>query len=373
VQKRSGPAPDRDTGSPAPPIACGGAGSQLLRLNSGKAARCRYLSLHLGIWLALLFLPRQVYSTDITPFYSQNLSPLVQIFGLPAAGAATVLPAGKFCALLAADVASNNAMDATSREVIQLDGESYRYTLAMRYGVTGGFEGGIDIPYVGQGGGIFDSFIIGWHDFFNLPQGGRKGEPRNRLLYSYTKDGENRLLVNDSDFGLGDIRLSGGMRLYHDGTENPRAVALRASLKLPTGASSALHGSGGTDFALWLTASDDYRLPLGHFTLFGAAGGMVMSDGDILPGQQRNLAGFGTFGFGWSPAKWIAFKAQASGHTPFFTGSELRELSESALQLIVGGTLAFSPQTSLDIGVSEDLAVNTSPDVAFHLALRRLF
>ena len=371
--KRSGPAPDRDTVSTPLPIACSGAASRLLSPNSGKAARCRCLSLHLVVWLALLFLPRQAHSADITPFYSQNLSPLVQIFGLPAAGAAAVLPAGKLSILLAADMASNNAMDATSRESILLDGESYRFTLAMRYGISGGFEGGVDIPYTGQGGGIFDNFIIGWHDFFNLPQGGRKGEPRNRLLYNYTKDGENRLLINDSDFGLGDIRLSGGMQLYHDGTENPRDVALRASLKLPTGASSGLHGSGSTDFALWLTASDDYRLPLGHFTLFGAAGGMGMSDGDILPGQQKNLAGFGTFGFGWSPTKWIAFKVQTSGHTPFFTGSDLRELSESALQLIVGGTLAFSPQTSLDIGVSEDLAVNTTPDVALHLALHRLF
>ena len=100
---------------------------------------------------------------------------------------------------------------------------------------------------------------------------------------------------------------------------------------------------------------------------------MAMSDGDILPGQQRNLVGFGSFGFGWSPTEWIAFKVQTSGHTPFYKESELRELSNGALQLITGGTLYFSPRTSLDIGVSEDIAVNTSPDVAFHLALRRLF
>ena len=361
MRKRSGLKPDRDAVNPAAPIA------------GATAARYRSLFLLPGFLLALLLLPRPGHGTDITPFSSRNQSPLVQIFGLPAAGDAAVLPAGTFSAILAADVSSNNARDASAHESILLDGEGYRFALALRYGIAAGFEGGIDIPYVGQGGGIFDDFIIGWHDFFSLPQGGRKGDPRNRLLYSYTKDGANRLLINDSDFGLGDITLSGGMQLYHDGAENPRAVALRASLKLPTGASSALHGSGSTDFALWLTASDNYRLSLGHFTLFGAAGGMVMGDGDILPEQQKNLAGFGTFGFGWSPAKWIAFKVQASGHTPFFSGSELRELSESALQVVVGGTLAFSPKTSLDIGVSEDLAVNTTPDVALHLALRRLF
>jgi hypothetical protein len=313
-----------------------------------------------------------VAGAEITPFYTTNQSPLVQIFGLPPADNATVLPPGKASVLLAVDVASNNAGDATPRENILLDGESYRFTLALRYGIAKGVEAGIDVPYVGQGGGFLDSFIIGWHDFFNLPQGGRKEEPRNRLLYTYTKDGQNRLLINDSSFAPGDIRLSGGMQLYHDGNENPRAVALRASLKLPTGDSNELHGSGSADFALWLTASDDYRLPIGHFTLFGAAGGIAMTTGDVLRGQQRNVAAFGSLGCGWSPAEWIAFKVETSGHTGFYKDSDLRELGNGA-QLIIGGTLAFTPRTSLDIGVSEDIAVNTSPDVAFNLALRQLF
>jgi len=108
-------------------------------------------------------------------------------------------------------------------------------------------------------------------------------------------------------------------------------------------------------------------------TLFGAAGGMAMSDGDVLKGQQENLAGFGTLGLGWGPAEWIDFKAQLSGHTAFFKGSELAELGNPALQLIVGGTLNFTEKTSLDIGVSEDVARNTSPDIALHLALRSRF
>jgi hypothetical protein len=37
---------------------------------------------------------------------------------------------------------------------------------------------------------------------------------------------------------------------------------------------------------------------------------------------------------------------------------------------LIGGTLSLSKQTTLDIGVSEDLIVNTSPDVSFHFDLR---
>jgi len=323
---------------------------------------------------ALLLLPLTAHGAAITPFYTQNQSPVALIFGLPAPDDAAILGKGKVGGILAVDVANNFAADENNHESILLDGESYRINLALRYGIAKGIEGGIDIPYVGIGGGVFDRFIEGWHSFFGLPDEGRPNAPRNRLLYTYMNNGQTRLLLNDSGSGLGDIRLSTGVQLYDDERPNPRQVALRGSIKLPTGDSGGLRGSGSTDFALWLTAADDYRLPaLGHLTLFGAAGGMAMTDGDVLKGQQKNLAGFGTLGFGWGPAHWIDFKTQLSGHTPFFQGSELRELARPALQLIIGGTLHFSEKTSLDIGVSEDVAVNTSPDVALHLALRRHF
>jgi hypothetical protein len=342
-----------------------GTGSRRLRRSS-------YASY--AISFALLLLPPSAWSAPVTPFYTQNQSPTALIFGLPAADHAAVLDTGKFSTLLAVDIANNFAADKTGSEQILLDGESYRINLAIRYGITKGIEAGIDIPYVIVGGGIFDSFIEGWHGFFGLPKGGRQAAPRNRLLYQYTKNGQNRLMLDDSGSGLGDIRLSGGMQLYNDELPNPRQLALRASLKLPTGNSSGLRGSGSTDFALWLSAADDYLLPAwGHLTLFGAAGGMALTNGDVLRDQQKNLAGFATLGIGWGPADWIDFKTQLSGHTPFFQGSDLRELSSPTLQLILGGTLHFSGTTSLDIGVSEDVAVNTSPDVAFHLALRQIF
>jgi hypothetical protein len=341
---------------------------------SGNRQRRNILFSAAVLSLALLLLPSNAHSVEITPFYTQDQSPVAQIFGLPAAGDARVLAKGKFSALLSADLASNYAVDTTPRENITLDGENYRFTLALRYGLSDRFEAGIDIPYAGQGGGFLDSFIIDWHRFFGLPQGGRTEAPKNRLLYTYSKDGQNRLLTDDSNFSIGDIRLYGATQLYNDGKDNPCVVALRASVKVPSGNSHRMHGSGSTDFALWLTASDDYKLPawLGHFTLFGAAGGMGMLSGDILREQQRNVAGFFSFGFGWGPAQWLALKAQVSGHTPFYQ-SELRELGKDSLQLIVGGTLAFTPRTSLDIGVSEDVITRTSPDVAFHLALKRLF
>ena len=309
----------------------------------------------------------------ITPFQTANRSPLVQVFGLPPIESAMVLGSSRSEGRLSLDIANNFVNKSNAHESLLLDGESYRLSLLIRYGLGNNFEAGMELPFVGQGGGVFDSFIEGWHDFFGLPQGGRKDSPRNRLLYRYAKDGTVRLNVDDSGFGLGDIRLTGGYQLYHDGTPHPRAVALRGSLKLPTGSSGQLHGSGSTDTALWLTASDDYGMPIGHITLMGAAGGMAMSRGDVITDQQRPVVGFASLGLGWAPSDWIAFIFQCYGHTPFYQGSSLDSLSASSLQLHSGGTLRLPGAVLLDIAVSEDIAVDTAPDVTLHISLRRQF
>jgi uncharacterized protein DUF3187 len=43
------------------------------------------------------------------------------------------------------------------------------------------------------------------------------------------------------------------------------------------------------------------------------------------------------------------------------------------VQLLFGGTYAFSSTTALDIAFSEDISVATSPDVALHLAVSHQF
>jgi hypothetical protein len=331
--------------------------------------------LALTLLAGLAAAPCRAASLAATPFYTVNQSPVIQIFGLPAPESATVQAPGKLWGLAAFDIASNYALDSNRRERILLDGESYRTTLTLRYGVAPGLEAGLDLPLVGYSGGILDGLIEGWHNFFHLPQGGRPDAPRDRLLFSYQKDNQ-ELLHRDSDsYGLGDLRLSGAWQLYRGGNTHQRALALRASLKLPTGSSSRLHGSGSTDFALWLTGCDDYQFSDSqmHLALFGAAGALALTDGRVLEHQQKNLVGFGTVGLGWAPTDWIAFKTQLALNTPFYGNSDLRELGQSAVQLIFGGALGFSARTALDIGVSEDVSVNTSPDLAVHLGLSHQF
>lgn len=324
----------------------------------------------------LICLTGPVFAADmeITPFRTSNQSPLVQIFGFPAESDATITPVGHVTFNLTQDVASNYTFADTAREHILLDGESYRWTLAARYGITPDFEAGVDIPYVLYGGGFLDSFVIEWHKFFGLPQGGRDTAPKNRQRFAYVKDDVLKLRMDRAGSGLGDISLNGGMKLIDVRDEKSHdSLALRASLKLPTGDSDSLRGSGSTDFALSLCGSMNNFTEWGSLGVFGSLGGMAMTDGDVLRDQQNNLAGFGTLGLGWGPTEWISFKFQLNWNTPLYRGSSLDELSKPAMMLVSGGALKLPGDYRLDIGVSEDIAVATAPDVAFHLGLSKQF
>jgi hypothetical protein len=311
---------------------------------------------------------------EITPFSTFNQSPLVQIYGLPHDTSADIVLPGKFRIGLNQDLSSNYTVHSTAREQIILDGETYRTTFAVRYGIAPHWEAGIEIPYLFQSGGFLDGFVIGWHNFFGLPQGGRDSAPKNQLNYSYSKDGVQKLQMNRAASGIGDIALTGGYSLYDDiSTEHHDSLALKGAVKLPTGDSSSLFGSGSIDGMLQVCGSMINFSEWGSLGVYGSVGVLVMSKSDVLRDQHNPLAGVGTLGFGWGPDSWISFKVQLNGNTPLYHGSSLAEISQSPLLLVVGGALKFPGEYLLDIGVAEDVAVATAPDVSFHLGLSKRF
>jgi hypothetical protein len=324
------------------------------------------LVIGVAVLIAVFACLRAAHAFEIAPFQTRNQSPLVRIYGLPAMGSALLTPQGHAEFQVMLDHSSHFVNQQTASERLTLDGETTRLTLGGRYGVARNVEIGVEIPFIHHGGGFLDDFLIGYHNLFGFPQGGRDQAPRNRLLYQYRRNGVDLLKVDSSGSGPGDISLTAGWQLYRDGNPSPRAVAIRASLKLPTGETVSLHGSGSTDISLGITASNAFALPIGQGAVFGAAGCMAINGGKILPEQQANHVVFGGIGAGWKPLPWIAFKVQMDAHTPFFRDSDLQALSHNAVVLQIGGTLGLTERSSLDIAVSEDLAVGTAPDVAFH-------
>jgi len=151
------------------------------------------------------------------------------------------------------------------------------------------------------------------------------------------------------------------------------AIALRATLKLPTGDSANLRGNGAVGGTVSLCGASNHFTEWGALGLFGSLGGMISAKGDVLKDQQEQVAAFGTVGLGIGPAPWISFKVQINANTPLYKDSSLDELSKSGVMLVIGGALQLPADYQLDIGVSEDISVSTSPDVAFHLGLSKVF
>lgn len=317
----------------------------------------------------LLCTPFPAYSSEIVPFRTFNQNPVVQIFGLPAIGDSRTLAAGRRELALVFDLASNYADNSSNNERIVIDGETYLLNMTGRFGVSDRLEVGFEAPYTFQSGGFLDSFIQNYHSTFGFPNGGREQAPNGRLLFRYQRNGSNVFLVDKGNSGIGDIRLNSGFQLYENKNEHPQAIALRASLKLPTGDSNQLRGSGGADLALWFTGSQGYNTKNGLWKIFAGSGILGMMDGDLMPDQQRNTVFFGSLGAGWKPLSWLALKVQFDGQTAFYKDSDLDELSSHSVQVIAGGSLLFSEKIALEIGLSEDLIVKTAPDVVFHFAL----
>jgi len=327
----------------------------------------------LSLLLCLLAsLPGIALGFELQPLVTRNLSPSVIGFGLPSLGAARVLTPGSGQGQLIFDLISNSTEKTTSTENLLFDGESYRLALAGDYGYASGLEFGFALPLISHQGGVLDSFIENWHDAFGLPQGIRDQTAHNQLDYSYLHQNGAGFSVQSDQAGIGDLSLRTAWQLFLD-DDKRQAIAMRASLKLPTGSAEKLTGSGSTDFAVWLSGEQRQDTIAGQLFLYGGGGLLASSDGDLLSGQRRNLVGFFTLGCGLQIWPKLGFQLQFDGHSPFSQASELRELTDFSGQLAIGGSLALGSQTVLELAVIEDVVVATAPDVVFHFALSHHF
>ncbi|MFA5517296.1 MAG: DUF3187 family protein [Desulfuromonadales bacterium] len=328
----------------------------------------------LPVWLliCLLAVPEAGWTFQDRPFFTRHLSPISNLFGLPGAEGGRLTAAEALDARLVLNVANSFVHGSTERDAQYLAGETTRYELVLRYGLPWGGEGGIDLPLVHHHDGYFDDFIDEFHDFFKISSNGRNGRQDGGIQYIFTRDGKTRFSVDGETAGMGDVALFYALPLV-DADSDQRALALRMGIKLPTGDSDRLLGSGSTDFSLRLTGTDRQALENLRLTLFGGVGVLLMTDGDILPELQRNIVGAGFLGTSWNPLSWLSCKLQIDIHSPLFSGSEIRELSSWSQQIVAGFTFALPQDVFCDFAITENFIEETSPDVVLHLALRRTF
>jgi hypothetical protein len=217
-----------------------------------------------------------------------------------------------------------------------------------------------------RGGGVLDGFISDWHDVFGLPDGDRPKFPRNRYDVRYRRTGQpvttiEPVIAIDKGTALGDLRLEAG-RVVAAGARGELAAWLGA--ELPTGDASRGAGNDGVDVAAWLAG----RTALGERLELSGQAGVVAPGGDG-PLPAVDAAGFGTIALGWRFGDRFTAIAQFDAHTGFVPDTDLKFLGAASV-LTLGGRVRFASGATFEAGVSEDVPVERTPDVAFHFALR---
>jgi hypothetical protein len=316
--------------------------------NTGMSPICRMIAM-------LIMLGR---ITHADPVVVHDLNPLLTGFSMPAS-----LPSQPTSSFSMNGATGNISLDQLhDDEHLQVDAQVTQWTLRYARPLTDVIQLHIRLPWVELGGGGLDHFIESWHHTFGLPNGNRSSWPENRLLIQHDMDGQTDLLVTTPQSGWGDADLSVGMSLKQTPTNS---AMLWLTAKLPTGNARRLTGSGSTDFSLSLSAEQRWLTRLGTYELLSVN---RFGNGPRLVAQQRNSALSGKLaGELRLSTHWMAIAA-FNGHTAIYD-STARVLGNS-LQLNFGPAYRSSHWRT-DFLISEDIAVNTAPDVQFSLSVTR--
>lgn len=331
-----------------------------------RASRSALLVISLLVW------PLTAHSEQAAAhgFALRNQNPFLQIFGLPPFQSATLATEGTTNYNVGFDLVNHADDGDNALEEFAVDGESYFLTLSLRRGMTQRLELGIDLPLIAHAEGFLDNAIEGWHDTFGLSNSKRDGLS-NQLGFRYVNANNAQYELSSPTFGIGDIQLTAAMPLKQASDTSSRSVALRSSIKFPTGAEDELRGSGAMDFSLGLYASDTRTLWERGLDVSGFVGALLLGDGDVLASIQRSAVPYGGMAATWHATENLRITTQIYAQGAYFD-SDLDELGGASVQFAVGGAYRLPRRgLSLSLAIVEDLIANATPDFALHFSVRR--
>lgn len=316
-------------------------------------------------WLALSVLSGLASAAAADPhtFYSGDMTPLNMHYATPLGTQLSSLGEGRSRWQLGYSVSNTLHRERKNGEELYLDGETSRALLAYEYGLSKQWDVRVELPWVAHGAGSLDGFVNDFHEATGFPEGDRPNVADGQYGVRYRVDGVTLLQQTRETSGLGDASVS---LIRKVATDYEDRLSVGAKLKFPTGDDEELTGSGTFDLALWASASSAISDSWSHYSQLG--GVYVQPDEGLLHEQRKDGYAFVGYGIEWRVNPTIALRLQADAQSSIYD-SETRLLGHST-SLTSGGTIYFSEQYALDIGVTEDIDVGTSSDVVFYLNFR---
>ena len=248
-----------------------------------------------------------------------------------------------------------------SHESLRVDGESAVLDLTYENALSQSWRYRFSVPLIHDSGGVLDSVIDTWHEIFGLPRGNRPFFPKKQIDYFYAGGAANTDLSHPQT-SVGDVAADVGWFAADDAR---RTLSLWAGLKAPTGTVADLTSDGAWDGAVWAHAAKRWS----KWQLAAEVGVAQPFGDELFAGMAHRSSVFAraaaTRALG---PKW-SVRAQLDGQTGHVAGSDSRFLGPS-LQLTLGAARSLYGRWRIEMGFTEDAAVNTAPDITFFLGIR---
>jgi len=304
-------------------------------------------------------------SSHFTPFETRDQNVFNLIHGQALPTNAYLTPQKQSAWSSSIIITNELIVESNNTENIYLDYESYRFNLVYQYGINKNWNFKLDIPIVYQNGGVFDSAIDNWHQFFGLPRANRPFVKDNQYAIQYSINNQNLVNLDDANISLGDIQIALARSLFKNDTST---MSLWASIKLPTGDENKLSGSGATDASLWLalnqTLTDTWLININ-------TGVVILGEDEYQDIPLSDYAFYGHIMLGWLITENVDLKVQLQGHSNYYEESQLRAIGSTYL-LTFGTAIKINPCNYLDIAISEDIKVDASPDASLLINWRNV-
>ena len=331
----------------------------LVSRSTGRRMLVRIISLLSG---ALLMAPVVTLAANDAPIMISNLSPLAALRGLPTQRQADVQLGS--IVTVSQSLSNHFTVEQSGDESLMLDGQTDVLSVSLRYGFDLDWDIEVILPWVQHSRGFMDPLISDWHAFFGLPNGNREDYPVNQLQYRLGQPGHEAAL-NNKVSGLGDVQVALNRNMS---LKNGPQVALSVGMKTATGEEANWLGSGATDYWALARVSGDYsgRVPL---IWHGQIGMTHAGVSDLMGPNQKRSLWFGGVSLAWPfRDKWSVL-AQIDAHSAVGDGN-LSALTQPAGLFSMALRWNTSPKWTLDLGFSEDLVVESAPDITFMLTAR---
>ncbi|MFP3941737.1 MAG: DUF3187 family protein [Acidobacteriota bacterium] len=250
------------------------------------------------------------------------------------------------------------------RGVFFADGELYRTSLSVRYGLGRRLQLAVTVPLLDFQGGSADSVIEGFHDTFGFGQSGRLGTPRDGYLV-YLRDEEGRETVRSRDPGLGVGDVTVGLKWGAPLESDLWLLAVEGVAKLATGDETDLYSTGSHDVGAQVLVTRYGERSCIHVGLGAARLGEAEAFG--LDSQTR-VSGFASYEHALGRTSSVILQAQVA-ESPF-QDSRIDDLDEEAYLFDLGVKHALSSRTIAFVALTENVVnFGSSADVGLHVGL----